>query len=398
MTCSTPIIAAHYAEIALKGKNRPFFLRRLLNNMRAALADEPVSRIDHVESRLLVRLDDPARAEEVTTKLHKVFGIQWLSPAVPVPRDEIGEDLDGLSRTAIALAREDVGEARHFKIDTKRSDRTFPQISPDICRIVGAAVQQAIDLPVRLSRPDLTVHILMLREQALVFTRKIVAHGGLPAGSGGLVTVLLSGGIDSPVAAWLLMRRGCRANFVHFYSGRTAAEAEADKIEKLVAVLADYSPVPLSLFLVPAYPYELRAIGQIDTHYDMVMFRRFMVKTAARIARLTGSLALVTGDSLGQVASQTLPNLAAISPDVELPIFRPLIGMNKHEITDLAGNIGTYETSIIPHRDCCSIRSPHPVLNARAGDLLQFSQGMELETAVTEAVDGTERRKIGARS
>ncbi len=388
------VIAAHYAEIALKGRNRPRFLRRLVRNIEAALAGEPVTGIDHVESRLLVHLADPERTGAAAAKLSRVFGIQWLSPTVSVPRTEPGADLAALCEVATDLARADIGDARHFKIDTRRSDRSFPLPSPEINRIVGTAVQEAVRLPVRMRQPDFTVHVLIMRERALVFTRRLPGPGGLPAGTGGRVTGLLSGGIDSPVAAWLLMKRGCRPDLVHFFSGRSAAEADAGKIVELASILAGYAPASLNLHLVPVYAYELRAIGQIESRYDMVMFRRFMVKASAAIARRTDSLALVTGDSLGQVASQTLPNLAAISSDVQLPIFRPLIGLDKYQITELARSIGTYEVSIRPYRDCCSIRSPRPVLNARAEDLLQLSQAMDLETAVREAVDAAERRVI----
>ncbi len=395
MDLATPLIAAHYAEIALKGRNRPMFLRRLIQNVRAALTDEPVAAVDHVESRLLIRLADPDRAPAATAKLRKVFGIQWLSPVVPVPREEIGDDLAGLCRVAAAVARQNCGEARNFKIDTRRSDRTFPVISPEINRIVGTAVQQAIGLPARMARPDFTVHILVLKQNTLVFTGKITAHGGLPVGTGGKVAVLLSGGIDSPVAAWLLMKRGCTPRFVHFFAGRSVAEADTGKIEALAAILAGYSPYPLELHLVPVYPYEEQAIGRIEDSYDMVLFRRFMFKCAEHLAGQAGCLALVAGDSLGQVASQTLANLAAICPDVALPVFRPLIGMDKYQITDLAQEIGTYELSIAPYRDCCSIRSPRPVLNAQAKDLLELSQEIDLPTAVTEALAAAEKITVG---
>jgi thiamine biosynthesis protein ThiI len=394
LTHAPSVIAAHYAEIALKGRNRPRFLRRLVRNIQAALAGEPVTGIDHVESRLLVHLADPERTEAAAAKLSRVFGIQWLSPAVSVPRTEPDADLTALCEVAVELARADSGEARHFKIDTRRSDRAFPLPSPQINHIVGAAVQEAVGLPARMRQPDFTVHVLVMRERALVFTRRIPGPGGLPAGTGGRVTALLSGGIDSPVAVWLLMKRGCRPDLVHFHSGRSAAEADPGKIVELATILAGYAPAPLYLHLVPVFAYELRAIGRIESRYDMLMFRRFMVKTSTAIARRADSLALVTGDSLGQVASQTLPNLAAISSDVQLPIFRPLIGLDKYQITEMAKQIGTYEVSIKPYRDCCSIRSPRPVLNARAEDLLQLSQAMDLEGAVREAVDAAERRVI----
>ena len=187
------------------------------------------------------------------------------------------------------------------------------------------------------------------------------------------------------------MRRGCKPEFVHFYSGRTPAEADVDKIKELVRILAQYSPFPLTLHLVPVYPYELRAIGTIEDSFDMVVFRRFMVKCAESLAQQQNCLALVTGDSLGQVASQTLHNLAAIGPDLSQPVFRPLIGLDKQQITELAVEIGTYATSIQPYRDCCSIRSPHPKLNATTQELRERSESMDLAEAVSEAVANSEK-------
>jgi thiamine biosynthesis protein ThiI len=398
MTPATPVIAATYAEIALKGRNRQMFLRRLLNNIRTALKDEPVADIQHVESRILVRLEDAARADAAAAKLQRIFGLQWVSPAVPIPRREIdpelAEDLAAgrtprLSRicaVALAMAEEDRGDARNFKVDTRRSDRTFPVPSPSISAEAGRLIHETTGLPGRMQQPDFTVNILVLKQEVLVFTRKVPASGGLPGGSSGRLMVLMSGGIDSPVAAWLMMRRGGRPEFIHFYSGRTPAEADTGKIEELVRILARYSPAPLNLWLVPVVPYELRAIGAVPDNHDMVLFRRFMVKTAERLAERTSCKALVTGDSLGQVASQTLENLSAISSDVKLPILRPLIGMDKMEITAISERVGVFTTSILPYRDCCSIRSPKPVLRARAKDLLHWSRVMKLDDAVDEAL------------
>ena len=398
-----PVIVATYAEIALKGKNRAVFLRRLLNNMRTMLKNEPVSDIRHVESRILILLDDPARTDAVVEILGRVFGLQWVSPAVPVPRDEIDDELAAdlaagreprltrLCEQACELATAERGTATNFKVATRRSDRNFPMISPDISRIVGATVYETTGLPGRMRQPDLVVNVLVLKSDVLVFTGKEPVCGGLPAGISGRVMVLLSGGIDSPVAAWLMMRRGARPEFIHFYAGRSFAEAGADKIIDLVRVLRRYSPGPLTLWLAPVVPYELRAIGNITDNYDMVMFRRFMVKTAARQARRQSCKALVTGDSLGQVASQTLANLGAISPDIELPILRPLVGMDKMEITAWSRKVGLFETSVLPYRDCCSLRSPRPILRARARDLLLYSEQMNLDEAVTETLSGIEK-------
>ena len=398
MAPATPVIAATYAEIALKGRNRTLFMRKLINNIRAALKGEPIEDILHVESRLLIRLEDPQRAPEVTAKLRRVFGLQWVSPAIPIARDEVDRELADdqasgrrpaltqVCQAALAVAAAERGDARNFKVETRRSDRSFALNSPEISALVGGAIHQESGLPGRMSHPDFIVNVLVLKDQLLVFAAKLTAFGGLPAGSSGRAMVLLSGGIDSPVAAWLMMRRGLRPEFIHFYSGRTVDEADVAKIEELARVLAGYYPVPLVLYLIPVVPFEIRSIGTIPDSYDMVMFRRFMFKTAAAMARRNSCKALISGDSLGQVASQTIHNLGAITPDVELPIFRPLIGMDKMEITAWSRTIGVYETSILPYRDCCSIRSPKPVLRARAKDLLHWSRVMKLDDAVDEAL------------
>lgn len=407
MNQASPVIVATYAEIALKGRNRTVFMRKLLNNMRTMLKGTPVRDIRHVESRLIIELEDPAAAEEVSAQLKNVFGLQWISPAVPIDRAEVeaalaadraaGHEpgLDAVCRIAAEMAAAHSDGCAHFKVATRRSDRSFALTSPDINRIVGAAVYRAVDLPGRMHHPDLVVNVLVLKESLLVFCAKEKAYGGLPAGSSGRVMVLMSGGIDSPVAGWLMMRRGCRPDFVHFYSGRTAAEADTDKIQKLVALLAGYFPVPLHLHLVPVVPYEMRAMGNVPDSHDMVMFRRFMFKTAASLARNNKCRALVSGDSLGQVASQTIFNLGAITPDIRLPILRPLIGMDKQEITAWSRATGLFETSILPYRDCCSIRSPKPVLTARPQDLLRYSQAMDLDEAIHEALAATVRVDIG---
>lgn len=406
MALATPVIAATYAEIALKGRNRSVFMRRLINNVRMALKGEPIEEVQHVESRLLIRLGDPDRAPEVVEKLRRVFGLQWVSPTVPVDRAEVDAELaadlaaqrqpalTAIGRAAVAVAAAARGDARNFKVETRRSDRTFPLPSPRISAAVGAAVFEDCGLPGRMNGPDFVVNVLVLKEEILVFAAKLPAFGGLPVGSGGRAMVLLSGGIDSPVAAWLMMRRGLRPEFIHFYSGRSPEEADTGKIEELVQVLSGFSPFPLALHLVPVVPYEMRSIGVVPDSYDMVMFRRFMFKTAAVLARRLSCSALIAGDSLGQVASQTIENLGAIAPDIALPVFRPLIGMDKLEITAWSKIIGAFTLSIQPYRDCCSIRSPHPILKARAQDLLHYSGIMDLKGAVNEALEGAVRVEV----
>jgi len=391
-----PVISAHYAEIALKGKNRGAFQRRLRNNMMAALAGEPVASCNHVESRYLVRLTDPDAAAGVADKLGRVFGIQWLSVSDTVPRtDDPAADIERVGALAAAKAPADLAGAATFKVKTRRSDRAFPFDSPEISRRVGTAVQQVTGLPVRLKDPDATVHVLVLKEEILVFARKLPGGGGLPFGVSGRVMTLLSGGIDSPVAAWLMMKRGCRPHFVHFHVGRSLREADVGKIERIAMGLARWSPKPLKIVMVPVVPYEMRAVGTVDDSLDMVLFRRFMVKTAERLAYRRNCHALVTGDSVGQVASQTLPNLRAISPDLTLPILRPLVGLDKLEITAFSQRIGVYRASIEPYRDCCSIRSPKPELNAKPEVLAELSERIGLGEAVSEAVRTSAQIVVG---
>lgn len=395
MSDSLPVISAQYAEIALKGRNRNMFVRRLKNNMFQALRGLPVRGINHVESRLLVRLEEAGAVDEATDRLSRVFGIQWLSASTPVLRSDDPEaDLARVSAVAVELARRDAAGAANFRVDARRSDKAFPLNSQAINIRVGDALQPILGLPVNLKHPDFTAHVLILQKEILVFTAKVPGGGGLPVGASGRLTVLLSGGIDSPVAAWMMMKRGCRPDFVHFHPGRSSEEADVSKIERLAAGLARWSPKPLTIHMVPAYPYETRAVGTVDDAYDMVLFRRYMVKTAARIARREGGLALVTGDSVGQVASQTLHNLRAISPDVTLPILRPLVGLDKIEITALSRRIGVFETSIEPYRDCCSIRSPRPVLNAKPEELLEWSERVGLDDAIDEAVRSVRKVKV----
>ncbi len=403
MALATPIIAATYAEIALKGRNRTVFMRKLINNIRASLKGEPIADVRHIESRVLVYLDDATTAPRVAEKLRKVFGLQWVSPVVPIPRTEIDlellSDLEAgreprltrISEVACQLTEQNRGNAKNFKVATRRSDKTFPIASPEISMAVGYTVHTGSGLPGRMTDPDLVVNVLVLKNNVLVFTGKEKAFGGLPSGSSGRAMVLLSGGIDSPVAAWLMMRRGIRPEFIHFYSGRNRSEADVDKIIELTKILVEYSPVPLNLHLVPVVPFEVRSIGLVPDNYDMVMFRRFMFKCAERLAKHNSCRALISGDSLGQVASQTIHNLGAITPDIEMPILRPLVGMDKMEITAWSKAISAFKTSILPYRDCCSIRSPRPILNARPQDLLRYSDEMDLNEAVFHALKDSEK-------
>jgi tRNA uracil 4-sulfurtransferase len=389
------IIAVHYAEIALKGKNRSMFLRKLKNNMDQALIGVPVEKINHIESRLLVTLHPEADVDDAVVRLKRVFGIQWLSAATPINREDVGEDLSGLVELAIDIAKENIGTAKTFRVTARRSDKSFHKTSLEIEQHVGGEIHEVIQVPAKMKHPDYTLNILVLKEKILLFSNKQRCFGGLPVGSSGKLMSLLSGGIDSPVASWMMMKRGCTVEFVHFHTGRSIEESSVEKIEKLAMELAKYSPRPLRVRMIPVYPYEIRAIGNVEDSYDMLLFRRFMMVTATRLAYGRRCHALVTGDSVGQVASQTLPNLRAITPDIQLPILRPLVGMDKVDIVDLSKAVGLFETSILPYRDCCSIRSPKPELNARPEDLLRFSEKINMKETVSEAIKTSVVLKFG---
>lgn len=382
-------LVVHYAEIGIKGRNRPIFERRLCAHLGMALRDVGIeTSVRRQPGRLTALLPDGADAAVALDRLAKVPGVASVAVGVAV-----AADVAAMGEAAVAFLQ--AAPPGSFKLEVRRGDKTFPLDSIAIARAVGAICVERTGRRVDVHRPDVTVHVEVPSKTAYVIGPGRAGPGGLPAGSTGTLLAFLSGGIDSPVAAWMLMRRGSRCDFVHFYSGRSPEEADTGKIEDLARLLARWSPLPLHLYLVPVVPYELRAIGAIEDSHDMVMFRRFMVRTAARLARRHKCLALVTGDSLGQVASQTLHNLAAISPDVSLPILRPLVGLDKHEITAWSRRIGLFDTSIRPYRDCCSIRSPRPTLAARGIDLLRLSEAMGLEDAVREAADAAVRRVIG---
>jgi thiamine biosynthesis protein ThiI len=336
------LVLLRYGEIGLKGQNRAYFTQRLRRNVRQALkANGLDGRVWQAGQRLYLEAEELDAALEA---VQRVAGLVSLSPVVTVPAD-----LEAITGEALCLARRlDVG--RHtFRIAASRADKSFPLTSPEIERQVGAAVVQATGARVRLSGAEVEIGIEVQRSQALVFGERIPGPGGLPLGSQGKVVALLSSGIDSPVAAWLMMKRGCGVIPVHF----ALDQAQADRVLSIVEALNRHAygwplrPIVLSHWEVVGPVVErLRAMRQ--ERWACLMCKRAMLARAAGIAQDTGAAAIVTGDSLGQVASQTLSNLEVISHGIPKPILRPLIGLDKTEIMDMARRIGTYEFSAGP--------------------------------------------------
>ncbi|NOT43418.1 MAG: tRNA 4-thiouridine(8) synthase ThiI [Acidobacteria bacterium] len=372
-------IVVHYQEIALKGKNRPWFLGRLVRNLRKALAGLDVTAVRSLMGRIEVVLGPDADVDEVESRVRRVFGIANFSRA-----RRVALDLDAVSSAVLAdLADRQVGS---FRVSVRRADKRFPLTSPQAEREIGGRIKQARGWPVDLERPELDVRVELLTNEAFYFFDKQRGAGGLPTGTAGKVVCLLSGGIDSPVAAHRMMKRGCSVIFVHFHAYPILSRASIEKARQLVELLTRWQ-LRSRLYLVPFGELQQQVLLSIPGPMRVVVYRRLMLRIAERIARLRGAQALVTGDVVGQVASQTLENMAVIGGVAGLPIFRPLIGMDKEEITREAIALGSYPISIIPDQDCCTLFTPrNPLTRARAAEIEAAESALSIDDMVATAV------------
>jgi tRNA uracil 4-sulfurtransferase len=383
-------IVVHYQEIALKGKNRPWFLGRLVRHLRAATADLDVTAVRAVTGRIEVVLGPSADPRAVAERIGRTFGVANYSFAghaalkgrvtlersgqetrsstdVVAQRFSAADDLDTIANAILA----DLGDrtCRSFRVSARRADKRFPLTSPQIEREIGGRIKSARGWHVDLDDPGLVITVEMLTNEAFYFFGKERGTGGLPTGTAGRVACLLSGGIDSPVAAWRMMKRGCTVTFVHFHSYPILSRASIDKARELVTLLTRYQ-LRSRLYLVPFGSLQQQVLLGAPGPMRVVLYRRLMMRIAERIARARGAQGLVTGEVVGQVASQTLENLAVIGGAATLPVFRPLIGMDKDEITAEAQRLGTYPVSIIPDQDCCTLFTPrNPLTRARLADI-----------------------------
>ena len=350
-------IVIHYNEIALKGRNRPYFTARLVRNLREATADAGVSFVRVLNGRFEMELDASADIDEVRRRVSRVFGVGNFARA-----GRTGVDLDQLGREIIEGLKG--REASSFRIAARRADKRHTMTSVDIERHLGAMVQRATGWIVNLGNPELTVHVEMLGDETLYSFDKEKGAGGLPTGVSGRVACLLSGGIDSPVAAWRMMRRGCRVYFIHFHSYPVLSRASQEKAVELARLLTTWQ-LHSRLFLVPFADIQQKALMTVDPALRVVVYRRLMLRMSEQIARRVRAQALITGEVIGQVASQTLENMTVIDAAAGLPVLRPLIGMDKEEIIDAAKTLGSYPISIIPDQDCCTLFTPkHPATRA----------------------------------
>jgi thiamine biosynthesis protein ThiI len=380
-------ILATTSEISLKGGNRRWFERTLTDNVRSALSDLPVGSVIRPAWRVLITFKDPVPFAEAARRLGTVFGIGGIR-AVELAGHTI-EDLE-----AHLGPRLDTMAPGSFAIRCQRSEKRFPMTSPEIERSVGAFVQERTGWPVDLGGPDLTIHVLVDEKGIFIWTHSVPGPGGLPVGVGGRATCLISGGIDSPVAAYLLMKRGMRLDFVHFHSVPRTDPASLEKVEDLIRILIRYQG-PARLAMVPLLPIQEEIAAHCPAELRVLLYRRFMLRLADEAADRLRSDALITGESLGQVASQTIQNLRAVESVARKPVLRPLIGLDKPEIIAIARRMGTYETSILPHFDCCSFLLPdRPATKSTSAELDEAETMLDVQTLLSEAIDATDIRTI----
>ena len=390
LATDAPTLAlVRYGELALKGRNRGMFERALMKNLRAALAPITPVRIDRVRGRLAVFPE--RRHLEAARRLAEVFGIKSVSPAwfAPLDVDDIVEVGKRVLRDALANLPAD--QARTFRVRCTRAEKRFPLTSVELDRRVADGVLPGHEhLRVQLEDADVTLGVDVRPEGAYLYSRRLPGPGGLPVGTLGRAMCLLSGGIDSPVSAWLAMKRGCEVSFVTFHSYPFIGEASRRKVIELARRLARFQP-RTRLFVVPFTEVQVAVRDASPEAYRTVIYRRMMQRIASRLAVQDRCGALVTGESLGQVASQTLENLSRIEEAAELPVLRPLIAFDKEESIALARRIGTFELSSSPEPDCCTVFQPrHPVLRSRAVDCARAEARLAVEALVERAVAGAE--------
>jgi thiamine biosynthesis protein ThiI len=384
------VLLVRYSEIHLKGRNRPFFEKRLENNVLAAALSVCPCALARDRGRYLVEDYDAGREEELLRAVLRVFGVHSASPAAVC-----APDMDAIVATALETVRKERPGGGSFKVEARRADKRFPVESPEIARLVGGAILHSVPgTKVDVHAPSWTLNV-EVRDRAYVYTRLEAGPGGMPVGTGGKVTLLLSGGIDSPVAGWMLARRGVELEAVYFDSPPHTSERAKRKVEQLCETLSRYCG-GIRLHVVRFTEIQEAIYTKCHPEYMTILMRRFMMRIAERIAGKTGCGALATGEDLGQVASQTMQSIAATNAVCALPVFRPLIAFDKAEIVEKARAIGTYEISILPYEDCCTVFVPkHPVTRPRLGDVEKAESVLDVEAMCEQAMERIEIITIG---
>lgn len=391
---SEEILLVRYGELSLKGGNRPYFERTLVRNIKAACRDLSEVKVERIWGRMAVTPE--RRLQRVARRLQNVFGIASISTVRST--EPTLEAITNLSAEVLRSALESFpsdGQVR-VRLRTRRADKRFPLNSTQISQTVAETIllEYGERLKVDLKHADITLELDVRRERAFVFADRLPGLGGLPVGTLGLGLCLLSGGIDSPVAAWLSMKRGCAMDFVSFHSHPFIGEGSKRKIEQLVSRLARYQ-AKSRLYSVPFADIQTAIRDNAPSSYRTVLYRRAMQRIASRIAGLVRAKALITGESLGQVASQTIENMTCIEDASSLPVFRPLLTFDKNETIDIAQRIGTFDISNIPEPDCCTVfMPPKPIIHGKVEICRDAEQGFDLDGLIDAALDGAESSHI----
>jgi thiamine biosynthesis protein ThiI len=387
------VILVRYGEILLKGLNRPVFENKLISNIKRAVSSLGKVAITRSQARIYIEPeDDSYDFDKSINLLTKVFGIVSVSPVW-----KIDTDFEKIKEHALLMVK-DLVERKGFltfKVETKRGNKSFPLTSPQISMELGSYILDNIpSLKVDVNKPSFVLYV-EVREFSYIYSEIIPASCGMPLGTNGKAMLLLSGGIDSPVAGWMVAKRGVEIDAVHFYSYPYTSERAKDKVIELAKLLADYC-FSINLHIVPFTDIQLEINDKCPHEESTIIMRRAMMRIAERIASKTGALALVTGESIGQVASQTIQSLAVTNAAVEMPVFRPLIGMDKNEVVSIARKIGTFETSVLPYEDCCTVFvAKHPVTRPQLNRIKFSEEKLELEKLIENAVNNTEVIRVG---
>ena len=385
------LILLKQGEIVLKGLNRKAFEKKLLGNLAARLRTIGDFKISCMQSTVYVEAaNDDADMDAAFEACGKVFGVIAMTRAAACEKDK-----DAIARLAIEYLREDMLKAKSFKVESRRGDKTFPMTSIELSQYVGGELQEAYpDTPVDVHDPDLVVHLEVREKGAYVHAKAVPGAGGMPVGSNGVAVTLLSGGIDSPVSTYMIARRGVRLIPIHFFSFPYTSELAKEKVIDLAKLLVPYCG-RMTMEIVPFTHIQEEIRDKCPEEYFTLIMRRFMMRIAERLALDNGAKGIVTGENLGQVASQTMEAMAVTQAVTSIPVIQPLIGFDKEEIVRTARKIGTFDTSILPYEDCCTVFTPrHPRTKPRLRDVEAVEAALDVAALVEEAVNGREQVKI----
>ncbi|MDD2484046.1 MAG: tRNA 4-thiouridine(8) synthase ThiI [Eubacteriales bacterium] len=377
-----------YGEVALKGANKPYFERMLMERIKKVLKKFDGIQVNKEDGLVIVRTAPEISEEDILKEIGKVFGVDSISPAI-----EVDCDMEAIGKAAVDYTKALIEKKgiKTFKVEAKRSDKTFPVESPEIAKKIGAKILIGCKvLSVDVHNPDCRIFVHVRRERTFVFEDKVSAFGGLPLGTNGKGLILLSGGIDSPVAAFLMAKRGMLIEAVHFHSYPYTSERAWEKVQDLARILTAYCG-RIKIHTINLLPIQEEIVAHCPEEETTILVRRFMMKIAERVAKETNCSMLITGENLGQVASQTSDALVVTDAAVSMPVMRPLIAADKVDIIERAKEIGTYETSILPYEDCCTVFLPkHPKTKPKLKEILESEDRLDCEKLIEEAIAGRE--------